>query len=257
MITVYLHQPVLNHLLYGKDEKYLNLRKKILSNSGEYLFFYSNAHLLDLQSKSLDTQRRGLEFMDSFVNAGRIGQGGQIPDETDSGPAPSEAFCLVGSADNFSQMECIDFSKFTAEERRFLSAIVGAKSIHFLPDRLLASFSEFSSSANLCQVTLPLQLPFVSTIRQALTKMELPSSDASIIYYLIYLLFNLFDITHQEQKRAEYKSLHIDAFHSMFGSYCNCTVSSSEDFILKSQALYKIFNIDAKVCSIDEFLTDL
>lgn len=257
MITVYLHQPVLDHLLYCNDEKYLNLRKKVYSNNNEYLFFYSNAHLLDLQLTNLDKQRFVLDFMDSLVDLKSLGQVFPLSYGTDTGPSPSEAFCLIGSVNNFSQMEGIDFSEFTAEEKRFLSAVAGAKSINFLPDRLLASFSEYPHFSNVCQIPLPLQLPFVSTIREALTKMALPSSDASIIYYLIYLFFYLFDIPSEEQKIEKCKHSHIDAFHSMYGSYCSCIVSDDNDFIQKSRALYRIFNLDAKVCSLDEFLKDV
>lgn len=49
MITIYLDKQVFSHLFNAREEKYSLLRDKILSHKDEFIFFYSNAHLFDLQ----------------------------------------------------------------------------------------------------------------------------------------------------------------------------------------------------------------
>ena len=54
MITIYLDKQVFSHLFNAREEKYSLLREKILSHKDEFIFFYSNAHLFDLQDDKTD-----------------------------------------------------------------------------------------------------------------------------------------------------------------------------------------------------------
>ena len=56
MVTIYFDKQVFSHLFKTKDEKYIALREKILSHKDEFIFLYSNAHLLDLQNDTTDTK---------------------------------------------------------------------------------------------------------------------------------------------------------------------------------------------------------
>lgn len=68
MVTIYLDKQVFSHLFNAKEEKYSLLREKILSHKDEFIFFYSNAHLFDLQDDKTDIKYTEMEFMQSIVS---------------------------------------------------------------------------------------------------------------------------------------------------------------------------------------------
>ena len=72
MVTIYLDKQVFSHLFNVREEKYLLLREKILSHKDEFLFFYSNAHLFDLQDDKTDIKYAEMEFMQSIVGENRL-----------------------------------------------------------------------------------------------------------------------------------------------------------------------------------------
>ena len=72
MITIYLDKQVFSHLFNAREEKYSLLRDKILSHKDEFIFFYSNAHLFDLQDDKTDIKYAEMEFMQSIVDGNRL-----------------------------------------------------------------------------------------------------------------------------------------------------------------------------------------
>ena len=72
MVTIYLDKQVFSHLFRAKEEKYILLREKILSHKDEFIFFYSNGHLYDLQDDKTDMKYREMEFMQSVVDDNRL-----------------------------------------------------------------------------------------------------------------------------------------------------------------------------------------
>lgn len=59
MVTIYLDKQVFSYLFKAKDKKYALLREKILSHRDEFIFFYSNGHLFDLQmTKQVSNMQR-------------------------------------------------------------------------------------------------------------------------------------------------------------------------------------------------------
>ena len=72
MITIYLDKQVFSHLFNEREEKYSLLRDKILSHKDEFIFFYSNAHLFDLQDDKTDIKYAEMEFMQSIVDGNRL-----------------------------------------------------------------------------------------------------------------------------------------------------------------------------------------
>ena len=51
----------------AKEEKYIILRDKILSHKDDFVFLFSDAHLLDLQQDSTDIKYKEMDFMQSVV----------------------------------------------------------------------------------------------------------------------------------------------------------------------------------------------
>ena len=46
MVTIYLEKQVFSHLFKGNEEKYRQLREKIYKHRDEFIFLYSEGHIL-------------------------------------------------------------------------------------------------------------------------------------------------------------------------------------------------------------------
>ena len=87
------------------------MREKILSHKDEFLFFYSNAHLFDLQDDKTDIKYAEMEFMQSIVGENRlIYESNKLEVMKQS---PRKAFETIGKVDDFSWLENFDFSQIT------------------------------------------------------------------------------------------------------------------------------------------------
>ena len=67
MVTIYLDKQVFSHLFKGNEEKYRQLREKIYKHRDEFIFLYSEGHILDLQNDTTDIKFKELEFIKSIV----------------------------------------------------------------------------------------------------------------------------------------------------------------------------------------------
>ncbi|WP_077152586.1 hypothetical protein [Bacteroides bouchesdurhonensis] len=62
MVTIYLDKQLFSHLFKAEEKKYSVLREKILSHKDEFIFFYSDAHLHDLQQDTTDIKYEEMDF---------------------------------------------------------------------------------------------------------------------------------------------------------------------------------------------------
>lgn len=100
----------------------------------------------------------------------------------------------------------------------------------------------------------PLGLSFIDAIKAILAQMGLNTSDASQVYYISYMLLDLLGVSKEPNKKVKFHNLQADSCHSFFGSYCDCLVSDDCGLRNKSKELYKLFNLNTHVYSIDEFI---
>ena len=122
MVTIYLDKQVFSHLFRAKEEKYILLREKILSHKDEFIFFYSNGHLYDLQDDKTDMKYREMEFMQSVVDDNRlINENFRLEVMKQS---PIDAFETIGKMGDFSWLEDFDFSQITKEQRNVINNVV-------------------------------------------------------------------------------------------------------------------------------------
>ena len=98
----------------------------------------------------------------------------------------------------------------------------------------------------------PLGLSFLDIIQASLTQTGLSYTDFATVYYMSYILLDLFGVNKETRKKVKFRNMQVDCYHSFFGSYCDCMVSDDEGMRLKSKTLYKLFNFNTKVYSIDE-----
>lgn len=122
---------------------------------------------------------------------------------------------------------------------------------HYNPNKITAddkrSFNEQLASS-------PLGLSFIDTIKAVLDQTGLQNVDNSTIYYISYMLLDMFGVSKEPRKKVKIHNLQADSCHSFFGSYCDCIVSDDDGLRRKSQALYNLFHFSTQVYSIDEFI---
>lgn len=305
MVTIYLDKQVFSHLFNAKEEKYARLREKILSHEDEFIFFYSNAHLFDLQDDKTDIKYSEMEFMQSIVDGNRLIY--EPPKQEVMKQSPRDAFETIGKVGDFSWLENFDFSQITAEQRKAINNIADisikdlkgelgfdwlTKRAPIASDELQVDVTTFKSLMSFIAYNFyenkeaykqirdktianynpkeikadgeekfneqlsssPLGLSFIETIKAVLAQTGLSSSDSATIYYMSYMLLDLFGVNKEARKKVKFQNMQADCCHSFFGSYCDCIVSDDEGLCLKSKTLYKLFNFGTKVYSIDEFI---
>lgn len=305
MITIYLDKQVFSHLFNAREEKYSLLRDKILSHKDEFIFFYSNAHLFDLQDDKTDIKYAEMEFMQSIVDGNRLIY--EFPRQEVMKQSPREAFETVGKVGDFSWLDNFDVSQLTDEQLNAINNIVdisikdlkGELDFNWLTNRIPISANELQVDVPILKSLMnfiaynfyenknaykqvrdntiarynpkeikangedvfneqlsssPLGLSFIETIKATLAQTGLSSSDSAIVYYMSYMLLDLFGVNKEARKKVKFQNMQADCCHSFFGSYCDCIVSDDEGLRLKSKTLYKLFNFGTKVYSIDEFI---
>lgn len=122
MVTIYFDKQVFSHLFKAKDEKYVALREKILSHKDEFIFLYSNAHLLDLQNDTTDTKYAEMEFIQSIVDGNCLVY--EAPNIVVRKQTPRESFDTIHRIDDFSWIDDLDFATITDEQRKAIYNIV-------------------------------------------------------------------------------------------------------------------------------------
>ena len=100
----------------------------------------------------------------------------------------------------------------------------------------------------------PLGLSFIETIRAVINQFGLKSSDATIVYYVSYMLLDLLGVSKETRRKVKFRNMQTDSMHSFFGGYCDCFVSDDVGILKKSKILYNLFNIETQIYSIDEFI---
>lgn len=122
MITIYLDKQVFSHLFNAREEKYSLLREKILSHKDEFIFFYSNAHLFDLQDDTTKIKYAEMDFMQTIVDGNRLIY--EDAKQVVMKQSPRDAFMNIGKVGDISWLENIDLSQITEEQRKAINNII-------------------------------------------------------------------------------------------------------------------------------------
>ena len=255
-----MDKQVFSHLFNAKEEKYSLLREKILSHKDEFIFFYSNAHLFDLQDDKTDIKYTEMEFMQSIVSGYHLIYENHKQEVIKQ--SPRNAFETIGKIEDFSWLENFDFSQTFTSLMKFVSHYFyeNKESYKIMRDNTIARYNPTSIKAegenvfNEQLASSPLGLSFLDIIQASLTQTGLSYTDFATVYYMSYILLDLFGVNKETRKKVKFRNMQVDCYHSFFGSYCDCMVSDDEGMRLKSKTLYKLFNFNTKVYSIDEFI---
>ena len=100
----------------------------------------------------------------------------------------------------------------------------------------------------------PLGLSFINLIKAVSNQLGMSSLGFGMAYFLSYTLLDLLGICREPRKKVKIRNMQTDSFHSFFGTYCDCIVSDDEGVRDKSKILYRLFNVETQVYSIDEFI---
>lgn len=122
MVTIYFDKQIFSHLFNARDEKFAILRKKILAHKKEFIFFYSNAHICDLQKDDTTIKYDEMEFMQSIVDGNHVmyeAHNVLITKET-----PRSVFDNSVKLDDVSWLDELDVSKLSDEQRRFINNLM-------------------------------------------------------------------------------------------------------------------------------------
>ena len=109
MITIYLDKQVFSHLFNAREEKYSLLREKILSHKDEFIFFYSNAHLFDLQDDKTNIKYAEMDFMQTIVDGNRLIY--EDAKQVVMKQSPRDAFMNIGKSEIYLGLKILIFRK--------------------------------------------------------------------------------------------------------------------------------------------------
>lgn len=73
-------------------------------------------------------------------------------------------------------------------------------------------------------------------------------------YTHAYVTLDLLGISKESPKTIKFRNLLNDGFHSYYGAFCDYIVSDDNGFLKKTQAMYKLLNIETKVFNINDFI---
>lgn len=72
MTTIYLDKQVISNMLNRRNETYNELKNIIEQHQSEFLYFYSDAHLLDMTKDTTDVKYKELSFIDSLLGTNHL-----------------------------------------------------------------------------------------------------------------------------------------------------------------------------------------
>jgi hypothetical protein len=97
---------------------------------------------------------------------------------------------------------------------------------------------------------------FIELVKDTLGK----NADGQIYYYDFYLrAYCMLDMLgyHKDKvnKKNTFNNLFIDSLHSYYARYCDYLITDDAGLLAKSAVLYQLFEVSAKVMSVDNFLS--
>lgn len=122
MVTIYFDKQLFSHLFKAHDEKFSVLRDKILAHKDEFIFLYSNAHIIDLQQDDTDIKYDEMEFMQSIVDGNHLIY--EVPNIFVAKETPRSVFDNTIKSDDFSWLDDFDLSKISKEQSNAINNVI-------------------------------------------------------------------------------------------------------------------------------------
>ena len=305
MVTIYLDKQVFSHLFKGSKEKYRRLRDQILEHRDEFIFMYSEGHILDLQKDTTDIKFKELDFIKSVVgNHCLVYRSPHIqvatiepakafedrPDFFDTKwiedldwenliEEQKEVLCNIAdiiskenlgnlSVDWITEREPIEdeFDKISKEQiisanRLVLDNLYQNKDIYkCVRDNAISQYNpkhiriDGNKGVDDAMLLTRFKSPFKKIIGSIMKQMGFRNPENIIVYTVAYILMDMIGLSPEKRGKVEFRNMHIDSIHSYFASYCDYFVSNDNGVRDKSQRLYDEFNMDTRICDIDEFI---
>jgi hypothetical protein len=99
-----------------------------------------------------------------------------------------------------------------------------------------------------------MQKKFIDFITEQLGKKEYNQFD---LHYQGYFSLDILGVEKEPTKKLKTSNLLNDAHHSYYGAYCDLFVSDDLQLREKSKIIYKLFGINTRVLSVDEFISEV
>ncbi len=224
-MKIYLDTGIFQSL---KREEHKELLELIISGKGEFQYFFSQAHVLDLSRDETAEKLDDLRFMERIVGDNCLWFEER---ELFKSSTPTDCYqCFDWSVGGYAE---------NVEDADFLPSVdsaVAKPEIKGFDGKMITDKAQFIESLS------------------ALTNQK----DRNLLeqYLDVYNLLDLLKIV--PTGRCENLNQWVnDAKHSFFGRNCEIVVSNDHDFIRKSSFLYDLFEIDTIVLTMQEFETFL
>lgn len=140
-----------------------------------------------------------------------------------------------------------NFQKDNSIYKELRSLVSENKDVKFSID--LSTF-DFSMNYKDTQV----QKKFIDFIIEQLGKKEYNQFD---LHYQGYFSLDILGVEKEPSKKLKTSNLLNDAHHSYYGAYCDLFVSDDFQLREKSKIVYKLFGINTRVLSVEEFINEV
>lgn len=301
-MKIYFDKQILSNLFKNREEKYIALREKLLSNQSDCVFFYSDAHLMDLQQDQSEIKYAEMEFIQELTEGHRISfDGYRIIHREDN---PMEIFNQMSTNNLFenpgtftlndeqktilfngmdlivrdlrgeldthwfinrepiqeikgdiSSNICLEFlnsciQNTVNDKQRYKQIRDNIKAIYNLSVRTNNGDISFNKKLK----DTDLGLTFHEMIQAVLRQMGISPQNSLMVYTMSYSFLDMLGICEEKRGKVRFRNMLIDAQHSFLASDCDCFVSDDKGLVEKSRALYNLFGIGTKICTLDEFI---
>jgi hypothetical protein len=323
MISVYFDSQIFRYL--KNKDKYpgildtiSNLEKCLQENRSKFLFFYSHAHLLDLDNDLSDKKYDDLNFIENIVDDNYLchttenkthyylfkpnkAYQNMVQDKFDGSNLDIRE---IFSLDKLNEIYDNNPPKEIVESLNLIENITLSDlipNINVIPTELKETLSKFLPLSN---PNIPF-LDYINTVSAlnvnfqedisiykdlrnlisnktngAVTSLDLDSFDFVMemkdtkiekhfldfvkdsvhkkdytqfdLHYQCYFHLDLLGL--ETDKKVKTKNILHDAHHSFYASYCDIFVSDDAQIKLKSKIVNKLFDIETKILSIEEFI---
>ncbi len=323
MKRIYLDSNIFRYLKKGEKEIYRKLYSNLQKFDDRLLYYYSHAHLLDLEQDKTDYKFADMDFMEELVDTNylvlpydkeyvnvQIAKPREVFDGFEEILPFEEYFnldtlfdeeLLASNPELYAQKELMqkllntnlnfgieDSLKGQPQETKdIIERLIPGYKNNFTFLEWIKKFSEMTSGLyndksvykdlrrfSLDHLSLtkkydidiesinfnedlkdtPVQKSFIEYIEQTLALNKNNEKQKTYNFFTTaYNILNILGIDKEPNSKARFANTMHDGLHSFYAAHCDYLVTDDKGLLLKSKVLYKLFGIETKVLSVEEF----
>ncbi len=247
MARIYLDSNVLSNLRKGEKEKYKLIQRILDRNKDYFVFYFSHAHIYDKRKDFSEIKYLDFEFIENLAGDKYISY--------DLSTTKAEVFVAkpIEVYNDFKDdKQVFDTSNdiFSGVEYKSLRTVIKNNQEHY---PLVIGENSFEFAELFKNETI--QQAFVDFVKNTI----LIKRDGKTLYYDFYiqsyLVLDILSIKSEDiNAKNEFFNLLTDANHSYYGQYFDFFVTDDKILKVKSELLYKKYEVNAQVMTTDTFI---